>query len=197
MKGDGKGQKTKYEWGNPDEDGDANAIGDELEEEEKEKADFGLSGALAKDSVTGNTYNGVVIKFVEPVDARVPTKRWRLYVFKGNAPDPIETQYIHRQSAYLVGREKKVCDIRLMHPSVSKQNSVIQFRMREVGVDDRGGPVREILPYVMDLDSTNGTHVNGERIEPQRYIELREQDTVRFGNSSRDYVLLHDKSSTE
>lgn len=27
---------------------------------EKEKANFGLSGALAKDEVTGNMYNGIV-----------------------------------------------------------------------------------------------------------------------------------------
>lgn len=26
-----------------------------------------------------------------------------------------------------------------------------------------------IRPYIMDLDSTNGTYLNGKRIEPRRY----------------------------
>ena len=42
-----------------------------------------------------------------------------------------------------------------------------------------------------DLNSTNGTFINGERIEAQRYYELLERDSLRFGNSSREYVLLH------
>ena len=54
---------------------------------------------------------------------------------------------------------------------------------------------RLVRPYVMDLGSTNGTYVNGERLEPQRYIELLEKDVLRFGYSSREFVLLHDQSA--
>jgi smad nuclear-interacting protein 1 len=43
--------------------------------------------------------------------------------------------------------------------------------------------------------STNGTWLNGQRIEGARYMELREKDCLRFGNSSREYVLLHEKSN--
>ena len=49
-------------------------------------------------------------------------------------------------------------------------------------------------PYIMDLGSTNGTWLNGERVEAARYYELLESDMLRFGNSSREYVLLHDQS---
>ena len=45
----------------------------------------------------------------------------------------------------------------------------------------------------MDLESTNGTHLNGERIPSMRYVELRALDRLKFGSSSRDYVLLHDQ----
>jgi len=57
---------------------------EEKEEEpvEVEKPNFGLTGALAKDQTTGNTQNGVVMKFSEPPEARRPTKRYRFYVFK-------------------------------------------------------------------------------------------------------------------
>jgi smad nuclear-interacting protein 1 len=47
----------------------------------------------------------------------------------------------------------------------------------------------------MDLESTNGTFLNGERIESQRYYELREQDVVKFGLSTREFVLLHEESA--
>jgi smad nuclear-interacting protein 1 len=51
-------------------------------------------------------------------------------------------------------------------------------------------------PYIIDLGSTNGTHLNGKTVEPQRYYELLEKDVVRFGNSSREYVLLHEASAS-
>ncbi|KAL3082442.1 hypothetical protein niasHT_038508 [Heterodera trifolii] len=50
-------------------------------------------------------------------------------------------------------------------------------------------------PYINDLGSGNGTFLNGDRIEAQRYYELREKDVLRFGFSSREYVLLHEHSA--
>ena len=47
---------------------------------EKEKPNFGLSGALTEDT---NTFKGVVIKYNEPPEARIPKRKWRLYPFKG------------------------------------------------------------------------------------------------------------------
>ena len=70
---------------------------------DKAAVNLGLSGKLLEDS---NTVNGVVVKYSEPVEARKPKTRWRLYVFKGNEELPI--LYIHRQSAYLLGRDRKV-----------------------------------------------------------------------------------------
>ena len=69
-------QDPSYQWGKPAEK--------EKEKEipvEKDKPNFALSGALLKDT---NTYKGVVIKYCEPLEARKPKRRWRLYVFKGD-----------------------------------------------------------------------------------------------------------------
>ena len=55
----------------------------------------------------------------------------------------------------------------------------------------------EVIPYVLDLNSTNGTFLNGERIEGSRYYELREKDTLKFGESTREFVLLHDKTEKD
>ena len=42
-----------------------------IENPNKVKANFGLSGALAGDTQTGNVYNGVTLKFTEPSEARI------------------------------------------------------------------------------------------------------------------------------
>ena len=33
-------------------------------------------------------------------------------------------------------------------------------------------PISAVRPYIMDLGSTNGTYLNNERLESQRYYEL-------------------------
>ncbi len=64
-----------YQWGKQTEQNKAKE-----DPVEKEKPNFALSGALLKDT---NTYKGFVIKYSEPIEARKPKRRWRLYVFKG------------------------------------------------------------------------------------------------------------------
>lgn len=49
-------------------------------------------------------------------------------------------------------------------------------------------------PYILDLDSSNGTKLNNEKVKPLHYYELFERDVLKFGFSSRDYVLLHASS---
>lgn len=46
---------------------------------EKEKPSFEPSGKLAEDT---NIYKGVLIKYNEPPEAKLPKIRWRLYPFK-------------------------------------------------------------------------------------------------------------------
>ena len=67
-------------------------------EVEMEKPSFEPSGKLAEDT---NTFKGVLIKYNEPAEAKLPKIRWRLYPFKGEEHLPVI--YIHRQSAYLIG----------------------------------------------------------------------------------------------
>lgn len=55
---------------------------------------------------------------------------------------------------------------------------------------------RRVRPYIIDLASGNGTYLNNQRIESQRYYELKEKDVLKFGFSSREYVLLHEFSDT-
>jgi len=152
---------------------------------------LGLSGALTADA---NTVGGTVVKYSEPPEARKPRRKWRLYVFKGNEELPI--LYIHRQSAYLLGRDRKVADVPLDHPSCSKQHSALQFRLVPFTRPD-STQGRRVQLYIMDLGSANGTFVNNNKIEPSKYVQLLEKDVLKFGFSSREYVLLHDQSKEE
>ncbi|OAE27970.1 hypothetical protein AXG93_1062s1020 [Marchantia polymorpha subsp. ruderalis] len=175
----------------------------EKEAKEKEKPSFEYSGKLAAET---NKVKGVTLQFTEPPEARKPSTRWRLYVFKDGEPlnDPL---YIHRQTCYLFGRERRVADIPTDHPSCSKQHAVIQYRLTEKeeasGATSNKVSDAHLLtifhchdrPYLMDLGSTNGTFLNAERLESQRYYEMFEKDTIKFGNSSREYVLLHEHSA--
>ncbi|KAJ3702404.1 hypothetical protein LUZ61_006109 [Rhynchospora tenuis] len=167
-----------------------NAATEDLEAKEKQKPSFELSGKLAEET---NKVRGVALIFTEPPEARKPDIRWRLYVFKGG--DVLnEPLYVHRQSCYLFGRERRVADIPTDHPSCSKQHAVLQYRQVEKEQPD-GMMAKKVRPYLMDLESTNGTFINDNRLEPRRYYELFEKDTIKFGNSSREYVLLHENSA--
>lgn len=147
-----------------------------------------MSGKLTEDR---NTFNGVVIKYSEPPESRMPKKRWRLYQFKGE--EALPTLYIHRQSAYLIGRDRKVADLPVDHPSCSKQHAALQYRL--VTFERPNGTVgKQIRLYVIDLESANGTFINGKKIEAKKYVELMEKDVIKFGFSSREYVLLHEQS---
>ena len=75
------------------------------------------------------------------------------------------------------------------HPSCSKQHAVLQFRFvekRDEWGERRGG----VGLYVLDLESANGTRLNGERVPERRYVECKSGDVLRFGDSTREYVLL-------
>lgn len=72
----------------------------------EEGPNYKLSGKLAADQ---NTFKGVVLKYSEPPEARKPTKKWRLYVFKNG--EEVDILKIHQASAYLVGRDRNVCPL--------------------------------------------------------------------------------------
>lgn len=56
---------------------------------------------------------------------------------------------------------------------------------------------KRVRPYIIDLESANGTFVNNKKIETKKYIELLEKDVLKFGFSSREYVLLHENSKED
>lgn len=89
-----------------------------------------------------------------------------------------------RYKAVVFGRHKNFADVLLQHPSISRQHAVL--------LHGKSGNM-----YVMDLGSSHGTFVNKRRVKPEQREALQEGDCVKFGASSREYIvrLCLDKSS--
>ncbi|CAI7677129.1 unnamed protein product [Penicillium manginii] len=158
---------------------------------EKEKPNFKNTGRLAAESnmiqVEGG--EGIVLKYHEPPEARKPPSKepWRLYVFKGD--DLLEMVELGERSCWLVGRERAIVDFPLDHPSCSKQHAALQFRYVEKK-NEYGDRIGKVKPYIIDLESANGTSVNGDPAPAGRYVEVMDKDVLRFGLSSREYVMM-------
>jgi smad nuclear-interacting protein 1 len=131
--------------------------------------------------------NGVLLKYSEPPEARKSTKQFRLYVFKGK--EQVSLVPISDRTVYLIGKDDRVVDIRLDHPSISGQHAVLQYR-QIIEQNEYGDDVKSIRLYILDLKSSNGTRVNKEPIPTSRYYELKTGDVIEFGFSSREYVLM-------
>ena len=132
--------------------------------------------------------------YVEP-PARLPRRR-----------RPAERPHAGKggQRAYVAAAAPaQVADIPTDHPTCSKQHAVLQFRQisgrNELGQPElqtkcvpRGPTSRrdDGPPPPIDLESANGTFLNGKRIEPRRFIELRANDCLTFAESTREYILL-------
>lgn len=160
-------------------------------EKPKEKPNFGNSGALAaaSNSVAQADGTSIVLKYHEPSEARKPPARdqWKLFVFKGS--DIVDTIDLSLRSCWLVGREMTVVDLPAEHPSISKQHAVIQFRYTEKR-NEYGDKIGRVKPYLIDLESANGTILNDNKVPDSRYLELRDKDMIQFGHSTREYVVM-------
>jgi len=103
----------------------------------------------------------------------------------------------------------QICDVLTQHESCSKQHAIIQFRLVEVKSKKKrsltDAPKRVVKcvtarpcshnscfltsailclisphrPYLMDLQSSNGTFLNGKRIDDSRYACLLDKCTCR------------------
>ncbi|KAK4218469.1 SMAD/FHA domain-containing protein [Rhypophila decipiens] len=156
-----------------------------------EKPNFGNTGTLAAASNAVIQADGttVALKYHEPPEARKPSAResWKLFVFKG--PEIIDTIELSLRSCWLIGRDMAVVDLPAEHPSISKQHAVIQFRYTEKR-NEYGDKIGRVKPYLIDLESANGTCLNKKKVPDSRYLELRDKDMIQFGSSTREYVLM-------
>ena len=145
-----------------------------------------------------------------------PAAQWSLDVIRGGvALEPIDLNAAARRqdaaegSWVLVGRDADACTLAPQHPSTSRHHAVFQFRASRSGggddnnVSDGNGSeadavntadVTEAL-FLKDLASTHGTLRNKSALGSSSgsgggaWVELSVGDVLRFGASSRLYIV--------
>eukprot|EP01136_Pigoraptor_vietnamica_P044247 Opistho-1_new@20750 len=114
------------------------------------------------------------LNYAEPPWSGVPRHPFAFEVVKGGAI--VERVDLSRKPFFTVGR-LPTCDMPMDHPSVSRFHAVVQHRPEAGAV------------YVYDLGSTHGTVMNKAPLKPRTFYRLRVGQMVRFGASTRLYVL--------
>jgi smad nuclear-interacting protein 1 len=122
--------------------------------------------------------SSVLLKYYECEDSCEPSNPFSLFIFKESVV--VEKLELSSRSYYHLGRDVKLNHLPLLHESVSSQHAVLQYRLR----NDR------CRLYLMDLDSANGTFLNGDEIEGKRFYEILDGDVVKFASSTREYVFM-------
>lgn len=124
-------------------------------------------------------------RFKLPSWSREPQlKQCALEVFKSSKKIGTVSR-CSKMKAVVFGRHKSYADVMLQHPSISRQHAVI--------LHGKSGNM-----YLMDLGSSHGTYVNKRKLSAEQREPLREGDTIKFGASSREYIvrLAYEKSSS-
>lgn len=95
-------------------------------------------------------------------------------------------------------------DIVMAHPTVSRFHAVLQYRPEvksksndSDGDSDEDNETKEPIArpqiekgwYLYDLNSTHGCFVNKMRIPPKTYVRVRVGYMMKFGASTRSYIL--------
>lgn len=90
----------------------------------------------------------------------------------------------------------------MAHPTISRYHAVIQYRPETEGdsssdsdSDDEEANTSQVKSkvekgwYLYDLNSTHGSFVNKMRVPPKTYIRLRVGYMLKFGGSTRNFIL--------
>ncbi|CDO93698.1 unnamed protein product [Kluyveromyces dobzhanskii CBS 2104] len=161
-----------------------------LEHESHQKKGMQLKHVEPSDAISPRNY------FKNHVVAKSDRTRYELVVYQKGIKGEISKTELYDKSCYVIGRglgrslqssesdEKEVvlADIPIKEETCSREHFAIQFRE----VDHK------LIPYLIDLDSSNGTCLNDSAIPSARYIELKSSDIIQISEdpNDTDYELL-------
>ncbi|XP_026754346.1 kanadaptin [Galleria mellonella] len=95
----------------------------------------------------------------------------------------VEKIELTKKAYYVFGRLAN-CDIVMANPTISRHHAVLQYKaFAEDGEPPSGW-------YLYDLGSTHGTFLNKDRLKPSHYTRVRVGHQIKFGNSTRSYIVL-------
>lgn len=120
------------------------------------------------------TVDAPLLPYEKPAWSAIPDSEYHFEIIKNGT---IDYSAKFRKEMLIVGRLPiPICDIPMEHQSISRYHAVIQFK------DDQ-------TCYLFDLDSTHGTYLNKSLVAKREYVRIRVGDMIKFGASSRIYVL--------
>lgn len=122
----------------------------------------------------------LVLDYAPPKWGKVPEEEYKLEVLKDGCI--VEERMLKPKSFITVGRHPD-CDLSMAHGSVSRVHSIIQFGKGQA--------------FIYDLSSTHGTFLNKARIAPKTFIPLPSDCLLRFGASTRSYILSSAEAALE
>lgn len=114
--------------------------------------------------------------YEEPDWAEAPTTDLEFQILKDHHEVGVLPITQDKTKAHLIfGRVPQLCDHVMSHPSTSRQHAVIQF-----GINSQ--------VFVFDM-STHGVVLDNERVPARDFAKVPLGAALRFGGSSRQYVL--------
>ncbi|KAJ2828424.1 hypothetical protein GGI24_002392, partial [Coemansia furcata] len=115
------------------------------------------------------------LNYEAPSDASPPQHRFTMDVIKDGSF--MDTFKIPLGRSYSTFGRLPICDYSMDHVSISRYHAVLQFTADQP------------LPTIVDLGSSHGTFVNKQQIRSRIPQTLCIGDQIRFGASSRVWIL--------
>ncbi|CAF1031073.1 unnamed protein product [Rotaria sordida] len=122
------------------------------------------------------------LQYIIPESSSIPPIEYTLEVLRnGSIIDYISLS--HRP--YTVFGRSPDSDVVLEHPTISRYHAIIQYKSEF----EHGQPAGL---YLYDCASTHGTFINKKRLEPKVYVRIKIGYIIKFGQSTRLYVIQGD-----
>ena len=134
------------------------------------------------------------VPYNEPQWSGLPVEPHTLTVIKNGTV--VQEVNVSTKAFHVFGR-LPTCDVPLEHPSISRHHAILQFRPHSGETPPHAGAHHTLFStnpqesgfYIYDLGSTHGTFLNKTKVQPRCYYRMRVGQMVRFGGSSRLFVL--------
>ena len=148
----------------------------------KEKPNWNIQ-ALYYDRQLVN--KGKKTKYFIPYDSADPEDVPFILQISSDDKEDIKT-YELSKSETLIGRDS-MCDIQFKQKIISGQHCVIQFRKVTLHQDS---PIPEVIPYIFDMGSKNGTFIDGKRIPSKQFVQLLDDDKITFDGNGKSGIII-------
>lgn len=155
-------------------------------EEEEETAQTGHVLDKSRDEPVA-----LELSYNEPVwSGRPPSSSFFLSVIKNG----VQVDSVGLNTPFVLFGRLPQCDVHLEHPSISRHHAVLQYRPTPSATPIESSslsadPTGEAGFYLYDLGSTHGSYLNKNKVQPRKYYRVRVGQVMKFGGSTRIFVL--------